>query len=131
MTQVRAIVVGATAIFALAPATVSACLGPMLETRSFLVTLPPEAMERPVVARVRVEDQDETTNDAGQTVVLTSVTVVETLAGEIEAGHTITVSALATTCSRERSVQPDKTYFIAGEMAGDVFTGEWRDWLWQ
>ena len=98
-----------------------ACLGTFSETITFLDRLPEKALEKDVVAKVRIVSA-QTDN---QSEIKAKTKVLDGVKG-CKKGATIKVEVRLTSCSREPMLKKGQTYFLAGAIDADgVFRGEW------
>jgi len=114
------------AIMAMAQISALACLGPMSETRTFLIDLPDDADAKNVIGKVIILEQ--TINDKTHET-LNKVKVITALRG-LKKGQTLTVAVQNHSCARDIDVKPEQTFYIAGNIdENGIFYGEWRGLL--
>lgn len=110
-------------VFLLLGATpANACRGVESESETFLMLMPPEAMEKSIVAKVEIQETSAGNEQPGR---LSKVRVLEGMQG-VNAGDTITVASQMHSCASDAQVKAGEIYFIAGEMHEGVFHGEWQ-----
>lgn len=96
-----------------------ACLGPMMETQTFILTKPPaEAKHSNIVAKVNIV---KIITDG-----VAAIEVLENIKGTKE-GETFNVLYDIHSCARDYNVKADQIYYIAGDFnEKGVFVGSWK-----
>ncbi len=108
-------------------------MGADLETITFLERLPKEAMEKSVVAKVKVisgktektQFQLENKTEEIDSKIIAKVKVVTALKGT-KKGAIIKVVVELSSCSHEPKIADGQEYYLAGSIEDGVFRGEWR-----
>jgi hypothetical protein len=123
MAQIR--IICALLVTLLITSNAEACLWPGAEVQTFLNTLPKDAMNRDIVARVKIISE-KTHAEQGIPVKILRVEVIEPLKGTT-LHQILNVRVDTHDCAVDSNVKLGEAYFVAGSInAAGILDGSWQ-----